>query len=681
MSLKHKKIYFSLIIMLFTVCICKNVYAKGINLQVNTGFDGKSKLENVNPVEVIVQATEEDINGTIRVIIGKDKYEHKVIVTKGTEKKFKFSIPIKEVNKSLKVQLIQEKKVLTEKQVQIKLYDKKTVFVGILSENAQAYNYIANIKLDNLLQGRKVEIINLNNEDYTLESMQSLNFIIVDNFNSESLSKNQEQFISTWVNLGGILLIGADKYKYKNYTGMFKSIKDKKYIGKGVVTPLNFDLSEKQNLNKLEQCIEKSFTQESLNKLLNGISVKKQAVNAEKLKTSAHEMLNINLNKAYLLISVIILYLAVLVVLIILKRTKIYMWLITVVSFCIIFFIISTIGGINKPRLAEASIDDYTNNFYKTSLINVYPYKRNIDINLKDTIFMSEQGTGKHYLDPIKNNIVYVPDNNVNYLYNVQASQCENMTNSMTVESGHIKGIIKNKLPYKLKNSVLIVGDTVLKIGDLDVSEEAKLDYKLDHNLKNLGDYEYISSINRCSSMNNVQKNIFEYYYLSENSHYNCKLIGFCKSNEKINVNDHDQKVKQISLEVLPVKLNNKKGINQLPSDFIKPIVQVDESKYSEAKREYTFDENEEIEVHYIIPKEIKPEEIKINTKSDGDNFVIEEYDYSNKKWNKLNDMKINDMKINDINSCIKNGILTLKLKANGRVIIPQICVKGSLIN
>src|SRR3712207_9545568 len=54
----------------------------------------------------------------------------------------------------------------------------------------------------------------------------------------------------------------------------------------------------------------------------------------------------------------------------------------------------------------------------------------------------------------------------------------------------HVDGEIKNNLPYDLKDCLLIVGNSCIKIGSLKQGESIKLNYELDNNLNCVGDYE-----------------------------------------------------------------------------------------------------------------------------------------------------------------------------------------------
>lgn len=664
---------------LFTfICIfvmSDKTYAEDMNLDVKPYLNGKVKIGCINPIEVTVKSLEKDINGELNLYIEDDKYEHDINISANNVKSYTFSVPIKKAVKNIKVTITEKDKVLKEKQYPVQICDNKTLFVGVLSDNLNNYNWFKNINIIPM-DIKNVEIIDLKNKNLNLEYMKNLNLIVIDDFNSQELTNEQQQNLDSWLSIGGIVLVGQGKYGYKNLTGAFENVKDVVNVGKGSIIPVKFDLTDKNNLNQLNKVIVKNINNNFLYNLTQDSNFKDEGIKSEKLKNCANNMLKININIIYFLISVLFIYIIVFLILIFTKRSKAYLWGATILVFSLIVFGVYSIEDVAKEKITAATLSTYVGNTTTTkSLFNVYPYKKDLNIDIKDSIAMCQQGTGKYSLDPINKKITYNPTVETNYLYNVSMNNMEKkIENKLVLDNGHIKGEILNGFPYKLKDCFLIVGDTLVKIGDLDSKESIKLDYTLDHNLKGNGDYEYLSNMEKVVS-DKYEKEFLKYYFnLNNVEELNCKLIGFHKGKINIDVNGKKRKLNGMNMDVLPVNIKfNKKEI-ELPDELVQAIIQKQSDDKEGNIKEYTFKKDEYIKIYYLIPKNINANKINLNNTFEDGKFDIEMFNYSLNKWEKLNTLTIGNLQ--DIND---NRLLVLRIKGDGRLIIPGLSLQGTL--
>ncbi|WP_027626590.1 hypothetical protein [Clostridium lundense] len=650
-------------------------YAEDINLEVKPYLNGKVKIGGINPVEVTVESLGKDINGKVNLYIEDEKYEHDINISANNVKSYTFSVPIKKAVKNIKATVTEKDKILKEKGYPVQICDNKTLFVGIFSDNLNNYNWFKNINITPM-DIKNAEIIDLKNKNLNLEYIDNLNLIVIDDFNSQGLTNDQQQNLDSWLNNGGIIFVGQGKYGYKNLTGAFENVKDVVTVGKGSIIPIKFDLTDKNNLNQLNNVIVKNINNNFLYNLTQNSNFKDEGIKSEKLKNCANNMLKININIIYFLISVMFIYIIVFLILIFIKRSKAYLWGATILVFSLMVFGVYSIEDISKEKITVATLNTYSGNKTTTkSLFNVYPYKKDLNIQIKDSIAMCQQGTGKYSLDPINKKIIYNPTVETNYLYNVSMNNMEKkIENKLVLDNGRIKGKILNGFPYKLKDCFLIVGDTLVKIGDLDSKESIKLDYTLDHNLKGNGDYEYLSNIEKVVE-DKYEKEFLKYYFnLNNVEELNCKLIGFYKGKTNLNVNGKNRKLNGMNMEVLPVNIQfNKKEI-ELPEGLVQAIVQKESDDKEGNIKEYTFKKDEYIKIYYLIPKNINANKIILNNTFKDGNFSIEMFNYSLNKWEKLNTLAIVDLQnIND------NKLLALRIKGNGRLIIPGLSLHGTL--
>lgn len=676
MKIKLKKIILCFLITVINILIIgERIYAQDINLNAKTYFNGKVKVGCINPIEITVESLGKDLNGKLCLYIEDEKYEHNINISSNNIKSYTFSVPIKKTIKSIKISIMEMDKILAEKQIPIEICDNKTLFLGILSDNVNNYNLLKNINI-NPIDIKNVEIIDLKNKNLSLEYMQNLNLIVIDDFNSQGLTNEQQENLDKWLNVGGIVFIGKYKYGYKNLSGVFEKINETIAVGKGAIVPIGFDLTDKKNILQFNKVIMKNMNKDFLYKLTQNINFKDEGIKSEKLKNSANNMLKININIIYFLISVLFIYIIIFLILIFSKRSKAYLWGATILGFSLIVFVVYFIADIGKEKITSASLNRYSGHICTTnSLLNVYPYKKDLSISLKDSLVMCQQGTGKYSLNPIEKKITYNPTLETNYLYNISMNNMEKkIENKLVLDKNQIKGDIVNQLPYKLKDCFLIVGDTVVKIGDLDSKEKIKLEYTLDHNLKDNGDYEYLNNIEKMIS-DKYGKEFLKYYFnLNDIDELNCKLIGFSKTKLNADVNGKMRKLNDMDMEVLPVNIEFSKNEINISHGIVQPIVEKQFGDKEGNIREYTFKKDEYIKMYYLIPKNINAKKINLSNTFGEGKFSIQIFNYSLNKWENLNSLVISNLQhINE------NKLLCLRIKGEGRLIIPELSLQGTL--
>lgn len=232
MKIKLKKIILCFLITVINILIIgERIYAQDINLNAKTYFNGKVKVGCINPIEITVESLGKDLNGKLCLYIEDEKYEHNINISSNNIKSYTFSVPIKKTIKSIKISIMEMDKILAEKQIPIQICDNKTLFLGILSDNVNNYNLLKNINI-NPIDIKNVEIIDLKNKNLSLEYMQNLNLIVIDDFNSQGLTNEQQENLDKWLNVGGIVFIGKYKYGYKNLSGVFEKINETIAVGK-----------------------------------------------------------------------------------------------------------------------------------------------------------------------------------------------------------------------------------------------------------------------------------------------------------------------------------------------------------------------------------------------------------------------------------------------------------------
>lgn len=672
MKLKYKKISaFVLSCIISVLSNLNNVYAKDLTINANSNLDSKAKLGNIVPIEINVES-KENIDGKVYLSVSKEKYEHDIKISAGESKKYTFLVPMKNSVKDIKISIEENDKVLREKTVPFIVCNADSLFIGIISDSENNYSHLKSLNVDSL-DINHTEVINLKDKELNFEVLKNFNFIILDDFNAENLSSNSEDALDRWLKHGGIIFIGKGKYSYKNFKGPFEKIKKITDVAEGSIIPMAFELSDKNNITKIKNVIEQNINNENLYKLTGDVNIKNDATKAEQLKNVASNTLKINKNIIYFLIAILVVYLVSLMTIISLKKSNMYMWMGIIAVFSIVSSAVYFIEGIGNQKIAKASLNEYFgDNYISKSLTNVYPSKKDVSLSSDNWKVISQQGTGIYRIDPIEKKVIYINPKETNYLYNVSLYNLERpINNKLKLENNHLKGQVRNPLPYELKDCILLAGDNLVKIGDMKFGETIELDYELDNNLKGKGDYEYLSSIEKEISDKDKQEFLKYYFNLPNTEKFNCRLIGF--SNRKVyeKINNKERKINSINMEIVPIEIELLSKEINIPYGFIKPIVKKEIEDSENDIREYTFKQNESINLYYVLPKNMKLNEIQLSDSFKDGNFYVERFNYETNKYEKLDKLLLNNIK--DLNG----KVLNLRIKGKGRLMIPSISLKG----
>ncbi|KPU43352.1 hypothetical protein OXPF_27930 [Oxobacter pfennigii] len=665
----HFKKIRTIFLLCFAFSLAFNIKAHAgvLNIEAVGALNGKGKLGHVSPIVVTVEADGEGIEGSLTLSIGEDTYNHNINITPGTEKAYTFLMPVKNPVKDFKVSVTEKDKATEEKTFPITIYESNYPFIGVLSGNADNYRFFTELKIDPL-ETAGAEVIDLKNVEPSYQMFQNINFIILDDFNTESLSQNFMENLDKWLKNGGILFLGKGKYEYKNFQGPFENIKDITYIGNGLIVPVVFELSERNSINEFQKILLENMNYKTLSSLTEKANIKETVQNIEMLNSPAHSILKADRNLIYFLVCLLILYGACVTAMVFLKKSRAYMWAGVIVLFTAVTYTVYFMEGSGGQKVTMASANEFFNGYYKAnSLINIYPSKKDITFTNTGSLMVPAQGGGEYIHDAVEGSITYKTTGVTNYIYNFAVNSMEGDTGfQLTLEDGHIKGEIKNQLLYELKDSFLIIGDTFIKIGDIESNERVEIDYLLDEGLGGKGDFEYIDTIQKELS-DKYEKEFIKYYITLKNSgEYNCQLVGFSKRNTALNINGKPLRAGSMNMEIIPVTLKSS-GNMEIPGGVIKPSLKYELQNGN--IREYTFRNGEAVKIYYNLPKGIQMSEIIIDSFA---GFTIEAFNGGLNIWEAVEGGVISNREFLD-----NNNILALRIKGEGRLILPGIKIRG----
>ncbi|QXM05244.1 hypothetical protein [Crassaminicella indica] len=665
-----KKIGFLVSILIFIICFSIIGQAQTIDIEVNVGFDGKIKLGGMNPIKIILDAKENELVGDLKIYVGERIYTHPINLKSNTKKEYMFSIPVLKENEKLEVNIEKDGQVIENKTITLKILPKNTVFIGVLSDTPENYYGIKEMH-KGLFHDKNIEVIKLNEEmSYTVKELENLNILILDNFYTNNLSNESEEILKKWIANGNILLIGDGKYAYKNLTGFLKGIEEKKNIGDGWVIPVKG--------NAFINMINKNITPFGINKILNNDNLDKRINASKNLYGAADYLLTPNYKTVCFLFSFLIIYILLLGIFMYFGKKK---WLFSsiIMIACIVFYGFSFIGNLDKLKAVSAAVKIYHHGLDCYKFTSIYPDKEdNIRLQFVNGHFIDVLNGTDYVLDPVDKKVDYIIkkdeiDTNEPYSLYREETQCIKTHNIMAyIDNDTFKGEIINPIADKMYNCFLLVGDTVIPLGDLDGKEKKRINYKLDHSLRNLGDYNYLEKIYETAELDDYERQMFEYYFYNIDAFsYTNHLIGFSKGLEKVNVKDGKGNIKEIACNVFDLNMNYKENV-YIPCEIIKPITDFEEN---EDKREFILEDGKEVKVYYAIPKNIYVKAIKLYTKVDGGRIDLEIYNQEENIWEELTSEKL---KQEAVTKYISKGPLMIKIKGEGRMMLPQIEIKGN---
>ena len=503
-----------------------------VNINTSYGIEGKFKGNSLTINVQLENTSNSSIDGQlqVRVPISSKYYDsYSVDVNLSPNEKREVSIPIYLVDGEvprIKVVFLQDDEIISEKKLTISSgrINDYSMFMGILTDD---YNGVLLKDID-LSQANNVYYENQNlysialNKELLTNSrnIESLDVIVINNYNTANLTKDNYNSLNEWINGGGVLIIGTGENSSKTIGNMEKdflnlfydenviseSISNNKVItkevGSGAVYIAPYDFSNGIILNDVNtnlywiNALSEAFIRTShLNYDYNYMytNLLNQVPNTEMYSTGTLVMI---FSIYTLLIGIIIYFIFKKI-----KKTE-YLWfaipLIAVVFTGIIFLI-----G-NKTRLKDVALNqvsvikkDKTGGSISEAYVGVTP-KYKGDLSIKDpkegSIELLSSYDDYYYSDStndadnLRAEILY-SGSNVFYEYNdLPALTTKNFkvknTNvtvpnidyNLTYLKDGIRGSVKNTLDCNIKKLLIVATNNIWDLGKVKSGEEINVD-------------------------------------------------------------------------------------------------------------------------------------------------------------------------------------------------------------
>lgn len=218
-------------------------------MKISSGIEGKFRALKYIPVTVEFTSYEKDFNGEVEIrtisnnVSTYDAYSKEISVAKGETGKVTIPIKMAEGSSKVTVNLVENGKVLFEKKSLISngRVTESNLFMGILTDDPTALSYTGSILFDISTTGYQggqgtqgtIEKVQLDEKIIGENSLNidGLDVIFINNYNMSKLKKEQYTALTSWLNKGGTLIIGAGSNESKTINNIDKNFLDIKSKG------------------------------------------------------------------------------------------------------------------------------------------------------------------------------------------------------------------------------------------------------------------------------------------------------------------------------------------------------------------------------------------------------------------------------------------------------------------
>lgn len=225
----------------------EQIKAKKLSVEVTYGVDKWAKYGRYMNVDSEITNASKNFNGKLQIIIPKNNnenimYQKDVNLAEGETKEISLCIPILSRSDANKINLMvvdKNKDIILQKNLKVNVSNgNDLIYVGALTDNFNNLNYLA--------INQKTKLFSLSEKNIPTDylGLDVLDIIVIDNYNTDKLSKEQYEAIKKWVSNGGTLVIGTGV----NANKTLQIFQDDFLIGrKGNISKKQISLDAKEN--------------------------------------------------------------------------------------------------------------------------------------------------------------------------------------------------------------------------------------------------------------------------------------------------------------------------------------------------------------------------------------------------------------------------------------------------
>lgn len=193
--------------------------AGNLRLEVSYGYEDAAKSGRFLPLKISLENTgEEDFLGTLCVLSMESdyefyQYEYPIEAKAGEELKKELSISLGGRMDRMYIKVLdQQGREAAAKRLKLNVpADTAELFIGVLSDRTDHLRYLNGVGLN--YGTLRTRLIEMSGEEFPENSLEldQLDVLLITDFNSAALTKDQSDAIWEWADKGGVLLLGGGK--------------------------------------------------------------------------------------------------------------------------------------------------------------------------------------------------------------------------------------------------------------------------------------------------------------------------------------------------------------------------------------------------------------------------------------------------------------------------------------
>ena len=201
----------------------------------NFGIDGKVKPTASTPIEIQIKNNSgEDFTGDLEVLVPNstgnlDSYEQKFEIKNEENKKIYMPLNQLSIGKKVKIRLNKDSNKVFEQEVAVNAKEANygEALIGLLTDDAKNLSYFEGLNIGGTnyqVQGSSLLNVTPQLLESNYKNIQSLDIILINNYDTSQLSELALKQLDIWVNNGGILLIGGSEKTLNNLSNDFVNV-------------------------------------------------------------------------------------------------------------------------------------------------------------------------------------------------------------------------------------------------------------------------------------------------------------------------------------------------------------------------------------------------------------------------------------------------------------------------
>lgn len=650
-----------------------------VEMTVQLGFDNKCRLGGINPVTVTLATANGPYSGWLRVTTGAAEYRCPVEIGAGARKELRFSLPFFKANQTVEAVFEQNGQVLAQAVQSPDVFSERTVMIGVLSDSPGQLGWLTDVDMKES-GGGKTEVIDLGRSlKYSREELENFNFIVIEDFPTASLTKQESGLLEEWIQRGNCILVGAGDRSGKTLTGICDGLVEAQPLGEGMIIPVPAGLLN-NDPQTIQGILTHYITPYALNKGIHGTGLAGRIKGITNYTGVADYALKPGTEFLYFMVSLLALYMISVVVSIFTAGRLPWLYAGLVVFFSILFLILPSHNGLNQPACAGAAVRVYGPPTHTYTLTCLHPFSaEGVSVADPAASFTWLLGDSAAVIDAFSGELTCNTQNTFyTYTQTTEMSSVESISLSVD-DAGRISGRLTNPLPEQLEHCFVIFGDTSIPVGSLDGKESVAVDYRLNHNLQGSGDYNYLASLHSAAGMQDIRRQLIDYYFYNiDDLKPGGRLIGFSTVTKPVEVDGRSQPVRYSVMHVFAVDIPGRNQPIILPAETIRSIADRGTDgtgNENGVKRELPGKPGGEARIYYVMPPNLEPLDISVTgILPPGGRNRITVYNRSREAWEDLDENRLIGERVQ---SLVDSGPLLLQVTGDYRSSLPQIAVRG----